>query len=76
MDFEIKSEENDNIFKDYILRLFDLAYQNERITNNKVTFKTNKESELVKLFINLATKIAFCNKIFDFCEKKIFSMKI
>ena len=70
--FGLLDKNKDNEFKNTILELFELAHKNNKITNNKVTFMSNKEAEIVKLFRNcyLATKIAFCNEIFDFCEKK------
>ena len=70
--FGLKGCETDNVFKNKISELFQIAYDNKKITNNTVTFMTNKEAEMVKLFRNcfLATKISFSNEIYDFCEAK------
>ena len=52
--------------------LFDLAHKNDRIKYNNLNFITNKEAEMVKMFKNcfLATKVSFCNEIYQFCELK------
>jgi UDPglucose 6-dehydrogenase len=60
------------LFQEKIIHLFDLAYQNKRIEHNVLHFVQNKDAEMIKLFKNcfLATKVAFCNEIAEFCEKK------
>jgi UDPglucose 6-dehydrogenase len=65
-------EEKDNVFQSKITELFQLAFQNDRIKHNTLHFLTNKEAEMVKMFRNcfLATKVSFCNEIYEFCEKK------
>ena len=70
--FGLKSSELDNDFKNQINKLFQIAYDNKKITNNTVTFLTNKEAEMIKLYRNcfLATKISFSNEMYDFCEAK------
>ena len=52
--------------------LFDLAYKNGRINYNTLHFLNNKEAEMIKMFRNtfLATKVAFCNEISEFCDTK------
>jgi UDPglucose 6-dehydrogenase len=65
-------ENKDNVFKSKIQELFDLAFQNDRIKHKNLHFLTNKEAEMVKMFRNcyLATKVSFCNEIYEFCGKK------
>jgi UDPglucose 6-dehydrogenase len=64
------NEERDNDFKLNIRKLFDLAFKNDRIKYNNLHFLTNKEAEMIKMFRNcyLATKVSFCNEIYDFCN--------
>ena len=63
--------ERDALFETTIRILFRLAIQNERIKSDTLHFLTNREAEMVKMFRNcfLATKVAFCNEIYEFCEK-------
>ena len=70
--FGILKNKTDIQFKDCILELFNLAYKNNMIKSNKLTFMFNKEAELVKMFRNcfLATKVSFCNEIYEFCQNK------
>ena len=70
--FGILGHNRDIEFKDSILELFNLAYKNNKIKSNKLTFMFNKEAELVKMFRNcfLATKVSFCNEIYEFCQNK------
>jgi len=65
-------ENKDNVFKSKIQELFDFAFQNDRIKHKNLHFLTNKEAEMVKMFRNcyLATKVSFCNEMYEFCEKK------
>ena len=67
--FGIKNTDQDFDFKNKIQNLFNLAYEYNKIKSNKCVFIKNKEAEMVKLFRNtfLATKISFCNEIYDFC---------
>jgi len=62
----------DNIFKEKIKVLFQLAYKNNKIKYNNIHFTPNKEAEMIKMFRNcfLATKVSFCNEIYQFCKKK------
>jgi len=64
-------KEIDDTFEKKIGELFELAFQNERIKYNNIHFLTNKEAEMVKMFRNcfLATKVSFCNEVYEFCEK-------
>ena len=64
-------EDNEN-FKNKIETLINIAHKNNKIKHNKVTFLTNNEAEMVKLFRNcfLASKVSFCNEIAEFCKLK------
>ena len=64
-------KERDTQFETTIQNLFNLALLNEQIKYNNLHFISNKEAEMVKLFRNcfLATKVSFCNEMFEFCEK-------
>tara|TARA_B100000795_G_scaffold168391_1_gene126817 strand:- start:104 stop:748 length:645 start_codon:yes stop_codon:yes gene_type:complete len=68
--FGLKGTEQDNKFKELILKLINSSYDFGKISSNNVTFVDNKEAELIKLFRNnfLAVKVAFCNEIYKFCE--------
>ena len=62
----------DEEFKLKITELFYLAHKNDRIKYNNLNFVSNKEAEMIKMFKNcfLATKVSFCNEIYQFCEIK------
>ena len=66
-----KNNEKDLMFKKLIEKLFNHAKKNNKIKHNNVNFVLNKEAELIKLFRNcfLATKVSFCNEIYDFSQK-------
>lgn len=63
--------ETDKAFEIKIRELYELAFKNNRIKYNNLHFISNKEAEMVKMFRNcyLATKVSFCNEIYEFCEK-------
>ncbi len=68
--FGLKNSSTDNIFKDKITNLINIAYNNKCISSNKLYFVDNNEAEMIKLFRNtfLSTKISFCNEIYEFCQ--------
>jgi len=70
--FGLLGNEKDEEFKNIIKTLFTLAFNNNRIKHNNIHFVTNKEAEMIKLFKNcyLATKVSFCNEIYNFCQLK------
>ena len=70
--FGLLNGPRDEEFKLKISELFTLAFKNDRIKNNNLHFITNKEAEMVKMFKNcfLATKVSFCNEMYQFCEMK------
>ena len=70
--FGLLNKDSDKLFKNTITQIFDLAYQHKRIAYNHLTFLTNKEAEMVKMFKNcfLATKVSFCNEISELCRVK------
>lgn len=63
--------ERDLAFEHAVRNLFELAFKNDRVKSNALHFLSNREAEMVKMFRNcfLATKVAFCNEIAEFCEK-------
>jgi len=62
----------DEEFKTTITKLFDLAFENDRIKYNNLNFLTNMEAEMIKMFKNcfLATKVSFCNEVAELCKIK------
>jgi UDPglucose 6-dehydrogenase len=69
--FGTTNSEEDDLFKQKIKNLFTLAFNNKCILYNNITFLNNKEAEMVKMFRNcfLATKVSFCNEIYEYCQK-------
>lgn len=70
--FGLLGDSRDQLFKQKIEELFQLAYQHKRIQNMNLHFIPNKEAEMVKMFKNcfLATKVSFCNEMYQFCQVK------
>lgn len=68
--FGLKGTSQDNKFKESIKSLLTTSVEHGKIKYSNHTFLKNKEAEMVKLFRNtfLATKVAFCNEIYDFCQ--------
>lgn len=66
------NKEKDDKFKKCIIKLINTANKNNKIKYNNINFLTNKEAEMIKLFKNsfLATKVSFCNEIYQFCQLK------
>ena len=51
--------------------MINISYKSGNIKYNKITFRTNKEAEMIKLFRNnLSVKVSFCNEIYDYCKMK------
>lgn len=67
-----RDEKKDNEFKNKITILFNLAYENKKIMYNNFHFVGNSEAEMIKMFKNcfLATKVSFCNEMYEFCQLK------
>lgn len=59
-------------FRNIIQHIFSSAKEHGQIESDTLHFMKNSEAEMVKLFRNcfLATKVSFCNEIYEFCEKK------
>jgi UDPglucose 6-dehydrogenase len=70
--FGLLGEKKDAEFEKCIRQLFTFAYENGKIQYNSLHFVSNKEAEMIKLFKNcfLATKVSFCNEMYDFCRIK------
>ena len=64
-------------FEFLIHYLLSTAKQNNSIKYDDAYFLPNKEAEMVKLMKNcfLATKVSFCNEIYEFCQKKNINYK-
>ena len=52
--------------------IIEKAFKNKYIFSEKIHFVKNKEAEMIKYFKNsfLATKVSFCNEIYQFCKKR------
>lgn len=70
--FGLKGTEQDILFKEQIEEMINISYKSGNIKYNKITFRTNKEAEMIKLFRNnfLSVKVSFCNEIYDYCKIK------
>jgi len=69
--FGLLNSDKDELFKQKINELINLAHYAKRIKSNEISFINNKEAELVKYFKNcyLATKVSFCNEMYSICDK-------
>ena len=70
--FGLLEETRNHIFQELIQKIFQTAYSYKKINHNNIHFLTTDEAEMVKLFRNcfLATKVSFCNEIYEFCSHK------
>lgn len=70
--FGLKGNDMDELFKKRIQSLFHMSHKHNQIVSDKCKFLLNKEAEMVKLFRNtfLATKVSFCNEIYDYCKSE------
>jgi len=70
--FGLKESDRNNDFKEKITELINLSFNNKKINYNKITFVSTKEAEMIKIFRNsfLATKVSFCNEVYQFCKVK------
>lgn len=69
--FGLLQMERDAAFKEAITTLMNHAVADKRIMHGDISFRTNKEAEMIKYFRNcyLSTKISFCNEVAEFCER-------
>lgn len=70
--FGLRGTNEDERFKTQITKLFDIAFQNFKIKHINLSFVSNSEAEMIKMFRNcfLATKVGFCNEMYQFCQFK------
>lgn len=70
--FGLRSDDRDALFQEKITNVIQCAVDEGKIKSNDISFRTNKEAEMIKYFRNcfLATKISFCNEMDAFCTKK------
>ena len=69
--FGLKGTEQDVYFKEQISKLFNSSNEAGKIKYNNLSFVTNSEAEMIKLFRNnfLSVKVSFCNEIEELCQK-------
>jgi len=65
-------DNDDNILKERIQQLFDIALKNSLIKTSNLLWTSTKEAETIKLFKNcfLSAKVSIMNELFDLCKKK------
>ena len=70
--FGLKGTEQDKEFMERVYTLFLKSYNEGCITSDKIHFVKNSEAEMCKMFRNnfLATKVAFCNEMYEYCQHK------
>ena len=63
---------DDDSVKPLLQNMITTAFSYNRITYNKITFLTTKESEMVKMFRNnfLTVKVSLCNELYNWCRAK------
>lgn len=61
-----------DLYKQLIQKIFTDAKEAGKVQSDKIEWMTTQEAEMVKYFRNtyLATKVAFCNEIEEFCRSK------
>ncbi len=61
----------DATFMETVHKMLELAQYNNRIKHDTISYVLTGEAEMIKLFRNtfLATKISYCNEIYEYCEK-------
>lgn len=64
--------DSDIKLKELFSKMINISYKNGKIKSDKIIYLKNKEAEMVKLFKNsyLATKVSFCNEMYEYCKKK------
>lgn len=69
--FGLKGTQQDALFKEKITVLFNLSHKAGKIKYNNISFVTNEEAEMIKLFRNnfLSVKVSFCNEIEELCTR-------
>jgi len=69
--FGLRNSTHDDAFKIAITALLNHAVADKKIMHADISFRTNKEAEMIKYFRNcyLSTKISFCNEVAEFCER-------
>uniref|UniRef100_A0A6C0BY69 Uncharacterized protein n=1 Tax=viral metagenome TaxID=1070528 RepID=A0A6C0BY69_9ZZZZ len=70
--FGVDKSKYDEVQKNILGKVIELANTNNKIKHNTVEFMTTEEAEMVKMFRNvfLATKVSICNEFAQYCEKK------
>lgn len=70
--FGLLNTDRDELFKERISHLFEIAFKNDKIANNNLHFIPNCDAEMIKLFRNcfLSVKVSFCNEMYDYCNAK------
>lgn len=70
--FGMKESDDNDKFKSLVENIINIAFTNGKIKNNNVSFLKNCEAEMIKVFRNsfLATKVSFCNEIYEYCQLK------
>lgn len=65
-------DDDDEMFKKNMISLIKNAYKNNNIQSDSIEWLSTNEAEMLKYFRNvfLSTKIALCNELAEFCDKK------
>ena len=61
----------DATFMETVRKMLEIAQYNNRIKHDTISYVLSPEAEMIKLFRNtfLATKISYCNEIYEYCQK-------